>query len=472
MLGLFGTLNLGARSLQTQQTGVEVAGQNLANINNTAYARQRVDIQTSPAISSYYGPEGTGANVVAITQLRNSIVDGQIQNENSVGSYWQSQQSALQYAQADLGEYINLQTGSTSSTSNDTTSGLAGDLSDLFNAFQSVATSPSSLTERQLLLNKAQTLADRLNQTSAKLTSLGQDLNTSMNNDVSSANSLLSDIAKLNDQIVNSEIPQGGVANDLRDLRQQKLEQLSQLVNIQTSTAANGTVSVSIGGTTMVSDRKVQDTLQTYDAGGGQMLVRAATSGTPLTLSGGSIQGTIDVRDGALKTLSSSLDTLAGQLITQVNTLHQTGYSLSGTTGADFFTGTDAATIQVNSALTGDPSLIQAAGTAGASGDNSVALALAQLADQPISGLGNQTFSSAYSTIVSQLGNNLSTANQQLADHDAVSSMLSKQRDSVSGVSVDEEMTNLMQFQKAYAASAKLVTTVAEMLDTILSMKT
>src|SRR5512136_1522467 len=108
MLGLFAILNLGARSLQAQQAGVEVTGHNLANVNNPAYARQRVDIETSVPQLTPIGPEGTGADVVAIQQLRNSLLDGQIVGEASVGGYWNAQQSALENTQTELGQFLNI----------------------------------------------------------------------------------------------------------------------------------------------------------------------------------------------------------------------------------------------------------------------------------------------------------------------------------------------------------------------------
>ena len=148
MLGLFGTLNLGTRSLQTQQTAIEVAGQNLANVNNAAYARQRVLLQTSVTLPSAIGPQGTGAEAASIQQIRDLLLDGQMQNELSVGGYWESQQRALQYAQVSLGEIIN------TNSPDGVTTGLSSDLNALFAAFQSLATSPSSMTERQLLINQ------------------------------------------------------------------------------------------------------------------------------------------------------------------------------------------------------------------------------------------------------------------------------------------------------------------------------
>ena len=196
----------------------------------------------------------------------------------------------------------------------------------------------------------------------------------------------------------------GGSANDLRDEREQDLENLSQLTNITTSTDATGSVNVNIDGQVLVSGYNVADTLQTYDAGGGQLQVQMATSGEPLALTGGSIQGTIEARDGTLATLQNSLDTLAGTLITQVNGIHNGGYSTTGSTGANFFDGTDAASITVNAALASNPNLIQTSGSATASGDNSVVLQLAQLGSTAQAALGNQTFNDKYDATVAALG--------------------------------------------------------------------
>jgi flagellar hook-associated protein 1 FlgK len=102
MLGLFGTLNLAKRSLQTQQQGIEVTGHNLANVNNPAYARQRVTIQTSSTVPTQIGPQGNGADVMAIQQLRSALVDRQLQTEVSVTAFLESRQTALQYAQANV----------------------------------------------------------------------------------------------------------------------------------------------------------------------------------------------------------------------------------------------------------------------------------------------------------------------------------------------------------------------------------
>jgi len=459
-------LNLGARSLQTQQQGVEVAGHNLANASNPAYSRQRLEIQTSTPLPTTIGPVGTGANAVAITQLRDTLLDQQIQGENSVISFLQSQQTALQYTEAGIGEQLQ---GAGLTGAVGSPGGLASDLSGLFNAFQDLSTAPSSMASRQAVISEAQQLTAQFNQLDQRLTAINGQLNQSVQTDVGSANQLLSDIAGLNHQIAGAESGTGA-ANDLRDLRQQKIESLSQLVNVQFSTDATGGASLSIGGQLLVAGGTVQDTLETYDSGGGQLLVRTAGGGIPLTPAGGSIAGTIDARDGALKSLHDGLNTLATQMISQVNAAYRAGYDLNGNTGADFFTGTNASDMGVNAALVSDPSSLQASGVAGAAGDNQVVLALARMANAPQAGLGNQTFAQSYHGTITGLGTALASVNTQLADEQSVQSMLQTQRNSVSGVSVDEEMTNLVMFQRAFQASAHLVSVVDQMLGIVVSL--
>ena len=346
---------------------------------------------------------------------------------------------------------------------------MASDLSGLFKTFQDLSTAPSSSTSRQAVITQAQQLTDQFNQLDQRLTSINDQLNQSVQTGVASANQLLSDIAGLNNRIAGAEAGTGA-ANDLRDLRQQKIEALSNLANVQSATDANGELNLSVGGQLLVSGGSVQDTLQTYDSGGGQLLVQTAGAGEPLTLTGGSIAGTIDVRDGALKSLHDGLDNLASQLISQVNTVYRAGYDLNGNSGADFFTGTNASDIGVNAALANDPLAFQASGVAGAPGNNDVVLALVQMANTPQAGLGNQTFAQSYNGTITGLGTALNSVNTQLDNQNAVQSMLQTQRNSVSGVSVDEEMTNLVMFQRAFQASAHLVSVVDQMLSIVVNL--
>jgi flagellar hook-associated protein 1 FlgK len=473
MLGLLGTLNLASQSLQTEMTAISVTGQNLSNVNTAGYTRQTVNIQTTPDIETTSGPEGTGAEVTSIEQAVDTLLNGQIQGQQSVNGYWNGQQTALQSVQDDLDEFLS-STGSTSSstssTGTTTSSGLSTLLNTFFNDFQTVATSPTSIPARQQLISDAQNLASAFNQINTGLSQENSALNTSISDGVTSANQLINSIANLNQQIAAGQFG-GGNANDLMDERQQDLNNLAKLVSITTSTGTNGAVDVSINGETFVSDNQVLDTLETQDSGNGNLVIISSATGTqPLTLTGGSIQGTIHARDNTLTPLQTSLSTLASSLITQVNSIYGAGYSLTGSTGADFFAGSGASDISVNSTLADDPSSFQASGSATASGDNSVVLQLAELADATQSNLQNQTFSNSLDQTVGNFGDALQTANSQVTDQTSVMDMLTSQQSSVSGVSLDQEMTNLLGYQQAYEASAELVTTINNMLSATIQM--
>jgi flagellar hook-associated protein 1 FlgK len=468
MVGLFGTLDIGANSLAVQQEEMTISGQNLANVNNTSYADEQLDVSDATPLETPIGEEGTGVQMTGISESRDPLLDSQIQAEASVTGSLTAQQTYLQNAEGYLGEQI---TSSSSSATPDSPNGLAADLSNLFDSFQSLSTDPSNLSSRQTAVQSAQQVAAQFNQVSKQLSTVQADLNSSVQTDVTSANQDLNTIATLNQQIVEAQA-NGGSADQLVDQREQTLENLAGLANFSTTTQANGAVNVSIGGVTMVSGVSVTDSLETYDSGNGQLLVQDQNGGKPITLTGGSIEGEITARDGALASLQSGLNTLASQLITQVNTIYSAGYDLNGNTGQDLFTGTDASNIGVNSNVVTDPSQFQAAGTAGAAGDNTVALALAQLGNQNITGLNNQTFSANYAQTVSNLGGSISSVNSDLNTSQVVTQMLTNDRASASGVSLDGEMSNLIQYQKAYEASAELITTLNEMLQTVVAMKT
>lgn len=475
MLGLIGTLRLGTRALAAQRQGVEVAGHNLANVNNTAYARQRVSIQSTASSDGLTDPVGSGAEVVAIRQIRDRILDSQVVTEGSVTGSLDAQQRALKLTQSLLGQSIDRgNTGAGGASAADGVGGgqqLAAGLTEFFNAFASLAAQPASIPEREITLRKAAALAAQFPALDTRLAALGGRLDESLDTDLKSTNALLSDIARLNGQIVRTEAVSGGSANDLRDQRQAKLESLSGLVGFDSVEASDGSVGIVVGGVSLVSGDVREATLETFSDANGDRRVRASGTTDALAITSGSVHGTLVARDGGLNDLRTGINELAKSLIAGVNALHTVGFALDGSTGRAFFLGTDASDIRVNQALLDDPGTLQVSGSATARGDNRVALAVSQWGNQPIAALQGQTLGSAYNRIVGRLGEDLSSVNQQLADQKVVADLLKGQRDSVSGVSIDEEMTDLTRFQRGYQASAKLINTIDEMMETTLSLK-
>jgi flagellar hook-associated protein 1 FlgK len=482
MLSLFGVLNMGGQSLSVQQEATAIAGQNLANVNNPAYADEQLVVQEATPLETTSGEEGTGVDAVSIASMRDALLDAQIAAEGSVTGSLTSQQSALQQAEAYLNEELSGTSGSSDSAA-PSSNGLTADLSNFFSSLQTLSTDPGNISDRQAVIQSAQQLAEQINEVSSGLATVTSDLNSSIQSGVAAVNQDLSQIASLNQQIMEAQ-DSGGTADQLVDEREQTIENLSGYANVTTSAQPDGAINVSISGVTMVSGDTTPATLATYTDANGQLLLYAImpSSGMLVYLSGGSIEGSITARDGAVAALNGSINDLAAELINQVNGVYSGGYDLNDNTGQNFFTGYGAANIGVNSALVNDPSTFQAAappeepGDPVDPGDNTVVLALVNLADKPITdadtGFNGQTLSQFYTQAVGTFGSSLQSVNEQLANSTSVAQMLTTQRDSASGVDTDTEMTNLLQFQKAYEASAELVTTVNEMLETLVTMKT
>jgi flagellar hook-associated protein 1 FlgK len=456
-----------ALSVQTQQ--IQIAGKNLANVDNPDYARQKV-VYGSPG--TYQTPQGSqdlGLVVQSIQSIRDPLLDAQVVRETALTSSATAQQSALQNAQANLGQTVDGASSTDTSSNSATSSGIGADITSLFNSFSSVAADPTDSGSRATLIANAQTLTDQMNSVDSRLSQLQSDITTQTTSDVSDANSLLSQIADLNSQIGRAEINNPGSAVDLRDQRQAALEQLSQKIAVTAtndpSNPAELLISAKDGsGNPVTLVDKTTVTGLTFDG----TTVSGGSPSTAIALDGGSIQGNLTSRDGAVQTLRTNLDSLANQLVTSVNK----AYNPTGLTG-NFFdpTKTTAGTISVLSSVT--PSSLKAS-DGGAAGDNTIATAVAALATAKFSTASgdaiNGSFSDSYASTVSSLGQSLSSVNESVSDQNNVLALVTSQRQSVSGVSLDEEMTNLMTYQRSYEASSRVISTIDELLQNLVNL--
>ncbi|MFZ5495104.1 MAG: flagellar hook-associated protein FlgK [Verrucomicrobiota bacterium] len=463
MSGLFSTLNSSSMALGAHSRAIETSGKNLANVNNPNYARQRVVYGDRGTVETPDGVQSLGLEVLAIRQLRDVLLDRQLMREIGLSGSYEAEQQALQRAQAGLGQNIS---GTTSVTGSDS-GGLSAALDNFFNAFQSLAARPTDMGTRQTLLQQAAILTGSLQEVDARLVQVQSDINAEIGADVTAVNTLLDTIAGLNAQIARFEISRPGAAVDLRDQRQARLEELAAILPVEVRDLGDGQVEL------VAKDAGNADiVLLTGPTVNGAVAFTgtALTGGSPATaiaLGGGSIQGALTARDGAVQDLRDNLDLLAEQLVTSVNA----AYNPSSTAGADFFepAGTTAATIAVRSGLTA-ASLVTGAGAAG---DNSIAVAVASLANRNFStGSGDLldgTFGQFYARTVSDLGQSLATATARASDQDKIQQLVRNQRDTVSGVSLDEEMADLVKFQRAFQASSRVFSIVDELLETIVT---
>lgn len=467
MSGLFGNLASGVKALTAQSRALETAGRNLANVNNANYARQRVVLGDRGTVLTAQGAQSLGVEARQVQQLRDLLLDRQVSREIALTSSLSSRQFAYQKAEAALGQSIDRSNNIASASSS--TGGVAGSISDFFSAFDSFATSPTDTGVRQTLLQKASVLTDSLRQADTRLGQLQNDLTEQISTDVGEVNTLLETIAKLNGQIGHFEINAPGSAADLRDQRQAKLEQLATKLNFETraSATAPGQIDLFVHDAGGAEIPLVQLNAVTGPVTLAGSTISAGSPSTAVAVTAGALHGNLEARDGTVQTLRDQLDALAGQLVSSVNT----AYNPTGATG-DFFAaaGTSAGTIALAAGLT--PVTLKAS-DGGPAGDNTLAVAVAQLANHSFSTAGGDaidgTFAKYFSGVVSSFGATASRVADQYGDQKNIENIVRAQRDSISGVSMDEELADLVKYQRSFQASSRVIQMIDELLETIVN---
>ncbi len=461
MPDIYGILNVARGALLTQQRAIDVTGHNIANVNTPGYSRQRVNMQTNTPIPFSPGQMGTGVNAVEIQRIYDRFLGVQISNENQNLGRWEAQKGSIEKVEMILDETSGY--------------GLSQAMSEFWNAWQDLANNPSGHTERTMLKTKSEILANTFNKTYSDLQQIQKDTDDSIKGTIQEINLITDQIADLNQQISEVEVT-GQNANDLRDSRDLLLNELSSMIDITTSEGDNGKVSVLVsGGRPLVQGNSSWDLSTETNVSGLQDIVWLDGSGSSAnithSISGGKLKGWIEARDASIPGYLSRLDDLAATIISEVNTLHQGGFDLNSNPGEPFFTGTSASDIAVNFNIVNDVNLIAASGTAGGvPGDNSTAIAIANLQYAHTMSGGTATFDDYYNSVVSDVGNDVQTASTNFDHQTSMVNHLNNYRESISGVSLDEEMINLIKFQHAYDAAAKLITTVDELLNTVINM--
>ena len=472
-------MEMARNSMGVARMAAEVTGHNLANAANPNYARQRIKVASASSIPTTQGPQGAGASVQGFEQIRDRTLDKYLVTEKSLTGYYETKNQVLKQSQVRLGQILDRQSVDPKSGNSHQT-GLAERITDFFNTFQSLTAAPTSNTERRLTAVSATELADRFNRAYERLHGLRGDLNSELTDGVAEVNTLLQSISVISQRIGASEIGESGMANELRDQRQKWFEDLAQYTEFIYTENVDGQLNLEVGGHKFIDEDTLVDQFATTTITDnpeakevGMTYIKPVNSPNMLFLTTGRMKGLIDARDDTIHALVNGIDQVATQMITEVNAVHVTGYDLNGDNDGTlkFFEGTGAQDIAVNQTLTDDPQRIQASAYANEPGDNSIAKQIANLANKSISALHNVTFNESYGNSVAQFGQAISNVETQLEAQEAVQRLLEKQRDSVSGVSIDEEVANLMMYQRAFQASARLISTMDSLLEDVLSLQ-
>jgi flagellar hook-associated protein 1 FlgK len=474
-ISTFNGLNIALSALQAEQASLDTTSHNISNANTQGYTRQVSNLVANPGLGALSvwgmiipGQTGQGVQVQSITRMRDQFNDNNLranyatQGEADVRqTTWQNIESAL----PDPGD-----------------NGLQSAMSNFWSSVQAVSTNPEDAGSRQALAQSVQALGQAFQNASSALTQQRADVDSQANSMVGTINATAGQIATLNSSISKLEAV-GQNPNDLLDQRDALIDQLSALGNTQVTIGSNGAATVTLGGVLVVDPSQANGlpatavTRSSFNPGYG-----AAGSTVASGLTGGQLKGLLDAYTSTLDpavsgSIPNKLDQLAISLHDALNTQNQAGFDLNGNAGGPLFAGatiTSASQLAADPAVLANPSLIAAASTAaGAPGDSSNMIAMFGLksnASPSGSVLGGKTFDDYYAGMVSGMGLAAQTATTDSTNAAAVVNTLENRRSQVSGVSLDEELTNLVKYQHAYAAAGKAMSTMDSMLDTLVNM--
>lgn len=465
-MSIFSVLSAGNRALQAAGAGINVASNNVANSNTEGFAKQSIGLGTQGTSRTRGLLMGNGVKADQVLSTYDHFAQGSVFGRSGRHAYQQQRAMSLQ----------SLETSFVDAAGGD---GLIGAIEGLFSAFSELELDPGNSSLRNGVLNAGAVVTSLFNRAAGELNDRSSMADSQVSLDVARVNRITSDVASLNSEIVALEAGGQG-AHDLRARRTAVLQELSSLGPTRVSEQADGSARVFFAGHSIV-DVTGARSLSTVDdpvTGLNQVHLSMGSSSIDITSSidQGSIGATLNLRDTILPGLLADIDEAAFEVADQVNTLHAGGFGLDGVTGRDFFaapaaTAGAAAAMSLDAAVVGNPTAIAAASTAaGAPGDNSNIMALAQLGNDLVMSGGTESFTGFVATMLAGLGQDTATAiSSEMRTGLELEAALDV-RDSMTGVSLEEEALDLLRFQDAYQAAMRVMQTANEMLDELMQL--
>jgi flagellar hook-associated protein 1 FlgK len=457
MAGLLDGLELGKRALATHQLWLNTIGHNIANVNTPGYTRQRVNIATTYPFEHPVGPMGTGVMATGIEHIRDLFLNQQYRAENKSLGNWAAMEKTLSQIEALFSE-----------PSDDSLSGL---LNDFWNSWSAMEPDSENSGARSALRGTANLLAAGFHRIYNQLMDIRKSIDNDITLTIEKVNIISGELASLNLQIARYESG-GDRANDLRDKRDNLIDQLSEYIDVNVRENENGTATVYVGALAIVDgDSSFRIGTQKSRAGSITVgdIVWEGTS-KEIKILNGQLKALLDVRDKVIPKYIEALDDLAETLITSVNELHRNGYGLDGSTGLNFFdtTSMSAADIKLASGIERDVNRI-ALSLSGEVGDNRNALAISELRFATLMQRGTRTISEYYQAMIGEIGVTTSEAKHLKENYELLVAQIDNARQSVQGVSLDEEMTQMIKFQHAFDAASRVITAMDQALDTVIN---
>lgn len=461
-------MDVGKRSLSNSQTALQTVSHNIANKSTEGYSRQRVEIVTNDPAGSGRLRIGMGARASQVTRVNNPWLEKQIQRENMNLGNSGTKADALARVEQIYNEQMN--------------KGLNQFMGDFFNAFRELSNTPESLASRTMVKEAAESLTQDFKRINKQLKDVQDDLDGQLKTTTEEVNQITKEIASLNEKIQLVEI-QGTPANDERDRREVLLKKLGERIDITWAEGKDNMVTVTAGNTAILvsghSSRNLEASF-TDDRDRVELFYRSSDTGSLFNITeqikGGKMGGALEIRDHLIEDHLSTIDNMAYTLAKEVNKAHIEGFDRYGKNGILFFEMPEeikgaAEKLSLNESVKLDSGKISAAARVDSAGDNTIANIISNIQYQKVMDGGSATLDDYYNSQVGQIGTVAQRAIKSHENQKNILDQLNQIRESISGVSLDEEATKMIEMQKAYDASARLIRTADEMFDTVLNLK-
>ncbi|MFQ6039334.1 MAG: flagellar hook-associated protein FlgK [Candidatus Poribacteria bacterium] len=492
-MSLITGLNMGRGALQAQQSALQVIGNNIANVNTPGYCRQKVNLKTGLPQTDPIGQISSGVTVESASRARDVLLNRILRRETQNLGHYETLKNSLEQIESIFNEPSE--------------TGLSSLMSQFFNAWEDLANNPEHLSARMALRERGTALAKAINETHFRLSQLQEDIGETLKGKIEEVNNIAQQIANLNQQIKTTEASKK-IANELRDRRDLLVDQLSSFVDIDVLETEDGTLTINAGQKNLVSGMYASEFgiegdsrslsvryVPTPSAKAELFLKFGEGQETTVNVRNGELKGLLDVHNNIIPDYQKRLDDLAAGLAKEVNELHKTGFGLDGSTGQSFFTFTSASsnppdplykggnhrgesysdntgaasTIALDEAIAADVKKIATSAEIDAPSDNSIALMISQLRTKEVMNEDTATLSDFYQSMIAELGAQSQNAAQFRDAQELVVSQIHQRRESVSGVSLDEEAIDLVNYQSAYQAAARYINAINELLDVVVN---
>lgn len=445
--------NIANSGLFAAQKGLQVTQNNIANADTEGYARQRVETNQSTNSHGFGLSQQSGNGVVVkeITRIVDQYLINETRDQESKVGYYTSRENALSEIETVFNEH--------------TDQSVTNRIMKFFNAWEEASKFPEDVAYRQSLIGEGKLLASSFNTISEKITDLKSVLDNRIENQLDKINDLTKKIQDINNKMNLTAVEN---PNSLLDERDRYIDELSSVINVDVIEGQNNNITLKVGGFSLLSNDERYELVGMYDKTNGEWTL--GSGDVVIRPKGGSIAADLEVRNVLLKNYETKMNSFIGSLITEVNNLHQAGYGLDDSTGNVFFTGLTGSNIKVDSLIEDNPQKIAMSSALATPGNTDIAKEIIDLKEQELVSLGNKTLTEYHNQFVFEMTSDLNFTKNNRETHENMLININEQRQNVQGINMDEEMSNLLKYQKFYQANSKVLKTLSDTFDQLMNI--